>query len=65
VPSSISFDSTGTIVTIAPQMPLPASTQITIAINGVTDPEATRSLRKPRTSPLAPAGYCSAAFQPD
>jgi hypothetical protein len=39
VPSSIIFDSTGTVVTIAPQAPLPANTQITIAISGVTDQE--------------------------
>ena len=39
IPASITFDTTGTIVTISPLMPLPASTQMTVAINGVTDPQ--------------------------
>ena len=39
VPSSISFDSTGAIVTITPQAPLPGSSQIAFAINGVSDLE--------------------------
>ena len=39
VPSSITFDSTGTLVTITPQAPLPVNTQMTIKINGVTDSE--------------------------
>ncbi|WP_218043354.1 Ig-like domain-containing protein [Oryzomonas rubra] len=39
VPTSISFDSTGAIVTITPQVPLPVNTQVAFAINGVTDLE--------------------------
>ncbi len=39
MPSSISVDPTGTLVTITPQAPLPATTVMTIAVNGVTDPE--------------------------
>jgi hypothetical protein len=37
VPSSITFDSTGQIVTITPLLPLPDSTTMTLAISGVTD----------------------------
>ena len=39
VPSSISFNAGNTAVTITPQAPLPAGTLMTVAINGVTDPE--------------------------
>ena len=37
MPSSISFDSANQNVTITPQMPLPDSAAMTIAINGITD----------------------------
>jgi hypothetical protein len=36
VPSTISFSNDNTRVSIVPQAPLPASTQVTVAINGVT-----------------------------
>ena len=36
VPSSISFNSNYTRVSITPQAPLPVSTQMTVAVNGVT-----------------------------
>ena len=37
VPSSITFNSTGTVVTITPLAPLPENTQFAFAINGVAD----------------------------
>jgi hypothetical protein len=49
IPASITFDTTGTIVTISPLMPLPASTQITVAINGVTDPQGNLVVPKSTT----------------
>ena len=37
VPATISFDSTGTIAAIQPEIPLPANTAMTITVNGVTN----------------------------
>ena len=48
VPSSISFDSTNTVVTITPQSPLAANAQMTVTINGITD--ATGSAIAPLTT---------------
>ena len=39
VPVSVSFNASNTVVTLTPQAPLPASTLMTVTINGVTDPE--------------------------
>ncbi|MGD0416514.1 MAG: Ig-like domain-containing protein, partial [Terriglobales bacterium] len=49
VPSSISFNSTYTRVSIIPQAPLPPSTAMTLAINGVTS-EAGVSVAKTTTT---------------
>ena len=37
IPTSVTFDSTNTIVTLVPQVPLPASTLLTLNMNGVED----------------------------
>jgi hypothetical protein len=49
VPSSISFNSTYTRVSIVPQAPLPPSTAMTLVINGVTS-EAGKSVAKKTTT---------------
>jgi len=37
IPASVTYNSTNTVVTIVPQVPLPASTTVTLSIDGVTD----------------------------
>ncbi len=41
VPATISFDGTGTLLSIQPETPLPANTQMTISVNGVTNESGT------------------------
>ena len=48
MPSSISFNSTNQTVTITPQIPLPDSTLMTIAVSGVSDPSGNTVV--PRTT---------------
>ena len=38
IPASVTFNSTNTLVTLVPQMPLPASAMVTLNIAGVQDP---------------------------
>ena len=48
VPVSVSLDPTTRFVNLTPQAPLPANTLMTLAINGVTDPEG--NLVTPKTT---------------
>src|SRR5208337_3558530 len=57
VPSSISFNSSYTRVSVVPQAPLPPSTQMTFAISGVTS-EAGKSVATTTT-------HFTTAAQPD
>jgi hypothetical protein len=72
VPSSISFDSTGQMVTITPLLPLPDNTAMTIAISGVTDtsgnavtPQSTTFTTGPGTDITAPTVIASSVDSQD
>ena len=39
LPSTITFNAGNTVAYITPQSPFPANSQVTVAINGITDPE--------------------------